>query len=184
MARRLSDAYSTESFSRRLKTLRYLRSATIMASSPVEIIQYLVDTRELWVAATRTSDLETEASRALALLTPDERARVLKYYFIADAKMALASHLLKHWVVSKYCGVPWWETKLSADKNGKPISKDSAGRQPVVFNVSHQAGLVALVAAHGYDATNGGDSSKVNIGVDIVLLTCMPMSSDGQKPRI
>ncbi|KAI1124862.1 phosphopantetheinyl transferase [Nemania abortiva] len=141
-----------------------------MASSKVEVIQYLVDTRKLWPAATQTSHLETEASRPFALLTPDERTKVLKYYFVADAKMALASHLLKHWVVSKYCGVPWRETKLSTDKNGKPVFRDAAGRQPVVFNVSHQAGLVALVAAHGYDAANGGDSSKVDIGVDIVCV--------------
>ncbi|KAI0913480.1 phosphopantetheinyl transferase [Ustulina deusta] len=141
-----------------------------MASSKVEVIQYLVDTRRLWPTATKTSDLESEASRPLALLTQDERTRVLRYHFVADAKMSLASHLLKHWVVSKYCGVPWWETKLSADINGKPVFKDAAGRQPVVFNVSHQAGLVALVAAHGYDAANGGDSSKVNIGVDIVCV--------------
>ncbi|KAI2639186.1 phosphopantetheinyl transferase, partial [Xylaria nigripes] len=141
---------------------------TTMATRKVEVIQYLVDTRNLWPAATKTSDLETEASRPLALLTRDERARVLKYYFVADAKMALVSHLLKHWAVSKYCGVPWWETKLSADANGKPIFKDAAGRQPVVFNVSHQAGLVALVAVHDYD---GGDSSKVNVGVDVVCVT-------------
>ncbi|KAI0863493.1 phosphopantetheinyl transferase [Xylaria cubensis] len=142
-----------------------------MASSEVQVIQYLVDTRALWPAATQTKDLETEASRPLALLTPEERTKVLKFYFVADAKMALASHLLKHWVVSKYAGVPWWETKLSSDKNGKPVFKDAAGRQPVVFNVSHQAGLVALVAAHGYDAANGGDSSKVDIGTDIVCVS-------------
>ncbi|KAI0487586.1 phosphopantetheinyl transferase [Xylaria cf. heliscus] len=139
-----------------------------MASSQIEILQYLVDTRELWPAATRTSDLETEASRPLALLTPEERTKVLKYYFIADAKMALASQLLKHWVVSKYGAVPWRDTKLSADKNGKPVFRDGAGRQPVVFNVSHQAGLVALVAAHGYEE---GDSSKVDIGTDIVCVS-------------
>ncbi|KAI8951807.1 phosphopantetheinyl transferase [Xylaria longipes] len=142
-----------------------------MASSEVKVIQYLVDTRELWPAAAKASDLLNEASRPFALLTPEERTKVLKYYFVADAKMALASHLLKHWVVSKYCGVPWRETKLSADTNGKPVFKDAAGRQPVVFNVSHQAGLVALVAAHGYDAANGGDSSKVDIGTDIVCVS-------------
>ncbi|KAI1352692.1 phosphopantetheinyl transferase [Xylaria sp. FL0043] len=138
-----------------------------MAPNKVEVTQYLVDTRGLWPTATKTSDLEREASRALALLTPEERARVLRYHFVADAKMSLASQLLKHWVVSKYCGVRWAETKLSADTNGKPVFKDAAGRQPVVFNVSHQAGLVALVAAHDYDA---GDSSKVDIGVDIVCV--------------
>ncbi|KAI1432422.1 phosphopantetheinyl transferase [Xylaria sp. CBS 124048] len=142
-----------------------------MASSKVEVIQYLVDTRKLWPAATKTKDLETEASHALALLTPDERSRVLKYYFVADAKMSLASHLLKHWVVSKYCSVPWWETKLSIATNGKPIFKDAVGRQPVVFNVSHQAGLVALVAVHSGDAAHAGDSSDVDIGVDIVCVS-------------
>ncbi|GAP92523.2 putative phosphopantetheinyl transferase [Rosellinia necatrix] len=149
-----------------------------MESNSVELIQYLVDTRELWPAAAKTSDLESEASRPLALLTPEERAKVLKYYFVADAKMALASHLLKHWVVSKYAGVPWRETRLSADMNGKPVFRDAAGRQPVVFNVSHQAGLVALVAAHGYDGGDGGDgdggggdSSQVHIGVDIVCVS-------------
>ncbi|KAI1815639.1 phosphopantetheinyl transferase [Poronia punctata] len=142
-----------------------------MESNKIEVIQYLVDTRRLWPTASRTADLEREASRPLALLTEEERSRVLKYYFVADAKMALASHLLKHWVVSKYCGIPWTETKLSADANKKPIFKDAAGRQPVVFNVSHQAGLVALVAVHGYDAANGGDSSKVEIGVDVVCVT-------------
>ncbi|KAI0428391.1 phosphopantetheinyl transferase [Xylaria sp. FL1042] len=142
-----------------------------MASNKVEVIQYLVDTRGLWPTATKTSDLETEASCPLSLLTPEERARVLRYHFVADAKMSLASQLLKHWVVSKYGGgVRWGETKLSANANGKPVFKDAAGRQPVVFNVSHQAGLVALVAAHGYDAANGGDSSKVDIGVDIVCV--------------
>lgn len=142
-----------------------------MASSDVKVIQYLVDTRKLWQAANRTGDLETEASRALALLTDNERTKVLKYHFLADAKMALASHLLKHWVVSKYGGVPWWETKLSADTNGKPVFKDGAGRQPVAFNVSHQAGLVALVAVHGYDRDHGGDSSKVDVGVDVVCVS-------------
>ncbi|KAI8624884.1 phosphopantetheinyl transferase [Xylariaceae sp. FL1651] len=147
-----------------------------MSSNKVEVIQYLVDTRKLWPAATKTSDLETEASRALALLTDEERAGVLKYYFVADAKMALASHLLKHWVVSKYCGVPWRETTLTRDANKKPIFVDAAGRQPVVFNVSHQAGLVALVAVHGYGydadgAASAGDSSGANIGVDIVCVS-------------
>lgn len=112
-----------------------------------------------------------QASRPLALLTPTEKTKVLKYYFVADAKMALASALLKHWVVSKYCGVPWRETRLSADMNGKPVYRDAAGGQPIVFNVSHQAGLVSLVAAHRHNATTGGDNSGIHLGVDIVSVS-------------
>ncbi|KAI1392034.1 phosphopantetheinyl transferase [Hypoxylon trugodes] len=133
-----------------------------MGSGNVKIIQYLVDTRGLWPGAAKTKDLESEASRALALLTEDEKAAVLRYYFVADAKMSLTSHLLKHRVVSVYANVPWPETKLTRDAKTKPVYVDPAtGKQPVFFNVSHQAGLVSLVAAAGYDG-------QVDVGTDIV----------------
>lgn len=77
--------------------------------------------------------------------------------------MALGSHLLKHYVVSKYCGVPWRETKITRDDKHKPVYVDLAtGRSPIYFNVSHQAGIVALAAVHGYRG------EKVNVGVDVV----------------
>ncbi|KAI1323269.1 phosphopantetheinyl transferase [Xylariaceae sp. FL0255] len=141
-----------------------------MSSGNVEIIQYLVDTRKLWPGALKTADLVTHAMRELALLTPEERLGVLKYYFVADAKMSLVSRLLKHWVVARYAGVPWLETKMSADANKKPIFLSKDGKtQPVVFNVSHQAGIVALVGAYGYDNGKGdGNCEGVQIGTDIV----------------
>ncbi|KAI1485542.1 phosphopantetheinyl transferase [Biscogniauxia mediterranea] len=131
------------------------------SDNKLEILQYLVDTRDLWPAAKQTKDLEHEASRALALLPDDERAAVLRYYFVADAKMSLASHLLKHWAVSRCAGVPWASTRLSRDANKKPVYVDAAtGRQPVSFNVSHQAGVVALVASRC--------PPDVELGVDVV----------------
>lgn len=105
-----------------------------------------------------------QAARALALLTEDERKAVLRYLFVRDAKMSLASHLLKHYVISKHCNVPWWETKITRNAKTKPVYIDPAsGTSPVEFNVSHQAGLVALVASYGGD---GG----VDVGVDIVCV--------------
>ena len=87
-----------------------------------------------------------QAARALALLGEDERKAVLRYLFVRDAKMSLASHLLKHYVVSKFCGVPWWESKITRNSKTKPVYVDTAtGKSPVEFNVTHQAGLVALV---------------------------------------
>ncbi|ORY67345.1 uncharacterized protein BCR38DRAFT_426767 [Pseudomassariella vexata] len=137
-----------------------------MASSGLTIIQWLVDTRGLWLEATKTTQLQDAAPRALALLTPEEKAGVLKYYFVRDAKMALASHLLKHFVISKYAGVPWSETTLTRDANKKPIYVDPAsGKQPIQFNVSHQAGIVALVAVAGYDV------GQVDAGVDVVCVS-------------
>ncbi|RYO78299.1 hypothetical protein DL762_008761 [Monosporascus cannonballus] len=144
-----------------------------MGSENLKVVQYLVDTRKLWPGAAKTSQLEDVASDALELLPREERDKVLKYYFVADAKMSLVSHLLKHWVVARYAGVPWAETKLTRDERTKPVYVD-AGRQPVVFNVSHQAGLVALVAAY-YDRdqipnpnADGGPNVVVDVGVDVV----------------
>ncbi|KAI1263746.1 phosphopantetheinyl transferase [Xylariaceae sp. FL1019] len=130
------------------------------STNPVQLLQYIVDTRKLWPSANKSADLATAASRAFALLTDDERKGVARYYFVSDAKMALASHLLKHWVVSKYAQVPWRLTTLTRDSNKKPIFVDGNGKQPVVFNVSHQAGLVTLVAVANYEGAQ--------IGTDIV----------------
>lgn len=128
------------------------------------IVQWIVDTRGLWPSAEKTAQLETVAARALALLTEDERKAVLRYLFVRDAKMSLASHLLKHYVVSKFCEVPWWETKITRNAKTKPVYVDTAtGKSPVEFNVTHQAGLVALVASYGYEG--------VDVGVDIVCVS-------------
>lgn len=112
-----------------------------------------------------------------ALLTDEERAGVLKYFHVRDAKMALASQLLKHLIVAR-CGhakgsdpVPWRKTVLARDAHGKPVyySDESKKTQPVVFNVSHQAGLVVLVAAYGGDDPGGIDG--VDVGIDVVSPT-------------
>ncbi|KAL1909397.1 hypothetical protein Sste5344_004792 [Sporothrix stenoceras] len=112
-----------------------------------------------------------------ALLTDEERAGVLKYFHVRDAKMALASQLLKHLIVAR-CGhakgsnpVPWHKTVLSRDTHGKPVyySDDSKTKQPVVFNVSHQAGLVVLVAAYGGNDPGGIDG--IDVGIDVVSPT-------------
>lgn len=76
--------------------------------------------------------------------------------------MSLCSHLLKHFVIAKCCGVPWGKTTLSRDARGKPVYRDPApGTPPVSFNVSHQAGIVALAAVSGYDG-------QVDVGTDVV----------------
>lgn len=101
---------------------------------------------------------------------------MLKYYFVADAKMSLVSHLLKHWAVARHAGVPWPETRMTRDARTKPVyvADPYTGRQPVAFNVSHQAGLVALVvgffAGDGETETAapGTDAVNVEVGVDIV----------------
>lgn len=165
-----------------------------MAEPPAKpaIVQWIVDTRNLWPTAEKTAQLETEvcilprpfsrftsnhatqAARALALLNPEERKSVLRYLFVRDAKMSLASHLLKHYVISKTLDLPWAETKITRNAKTKPIyaAPDPSNPSPIDFNVSHQAGLVALVAAHGSD---------VDVGCDVV---CMSERADRDQAMI
>jgi 4'-phosphopantetheinyl transferase len=85
----------------------------------------------------------------------------LKYYHVKDAKMSLASHLLKHLVITKYCGVPWSKSTISRDSNGKPCFIPASGSPTMDFNVSHQAGIVSLIASIGF-------MEKVDVGTDVV----------------
>ncbi|OIW30998.1 4'-phosphopantetheinyl transferase [Coniochaeta ligniaria NRRL 30616] len=140
-----------------------------MADTPAspQVVQWILDTRDLWPEARQSRDLQTHASRALALLNHEDQEKVFRNYHVRDAKMVLCSHLLKHYLIARFCGVPWREIKLTRDSHKKPIYRDPVtGRLPVAFNVSHQAGLVALVAVYGYDDAGGG--RQVDVGVDVV----------------
>ncbi|KAK3298622.1 uncharacterized protein B0H64DRAFT_471887 [Chaetomium fimeti] len=143
------------------------------------IAQWILDTRTWYPEVTQTKQLETHAARAFALLPPANRAPILRYHHARDAKMALASALLKHYAIARLAQTPtaaattWSETVATAftrDARTKPVYIDPVtGRQPVAFNVSHQAGVVAIVAVAGYPAdVEGGVGVGVEVGVDVV----------------
>ncbi|ETS77820.1 hypothetical protein PFICI_09882 [Pestalotiopsis fici W106-1] len=136
-----------------------------MTKTSVQVIQWIVDTRNLWPEATKPAQLETVAPEYLAILTPEEKKGVLKYFFIRDAKMSLASQFLKHYVLSKTLGLPWSATTITRDPHGKPIYVAPDGSRPVEFNVSHQNGIVALAAVAHYDGPGA-----VDVGVDVVCV--------------
>jgi 4'-phosphopantetheinyl transferase len=74
--------------------------------------------------------------------------------------------LLKRYVISKYCGVPWAKATPVRDARTKPVfiipsGYDGAGSEPLIFNVTHQAGIVALIAVHH-------PPPGLAVGVDIV----------------
>ncbi|TQS35036.1 hypothetical protein Golomagni_04556 [Golovinomyces magnicellulatus] len=135
--------------------------------SETKIVRWLLDTRPLWpvTAKVRTKEevqeLKNVASRALNLLPESEQASILRYHHIKDAKMSLASHLLKHLVITKYLPVPWLETTISRKRYGKPYFLHEYQNKFIDFNVSHQAGIVVLIAAISH-------RSGISVGTDIV----------------
>ena len=84
----------------------------------------------------------------MALLPEAESSAALKYYHVRDAKMSLASSLIKHLAVAHLSpSTPWNRTAITRDARTKPTWVDpSTGESPVAFNVTHQAGVVALIA--------------------------------------
>ena len=90
---------------------------------------------------------------------------MLKYYHVKDAKLSLTSHLLKHLVVTTYGHVAWTDTNISRNEKGKPIFRQPGQDKEedhVEFNVSHQAGLVSLIAVVG--------KRGVDVGTDVVCV--------------
>lgn len=79
--------------------------------------------------------------------------------------MSLASALLKRLFVSKALGIPWKDIRFGRKrdpKHGKPCALLPDGTPaPIEFNISHQAGLVALA---------GCKTNEVELGVDIVCV--------------
>ncbi|CAG8971578.1 hypothetical protein HYALB_00009227 [Hymenoscyphus albidus] len=139
-----------------------------------KIIQWILDTRPLWPipqmekSRDQVQELPNVASRAFSLITEEQKTSVLKYYHRRDAKMALASILLKNLVVAKFSGIPWKSIKLQKSELGKPIYVPDKSKSPapasIEFNVSHQAGIVSLIAAIGYE-------EKVEVGTDVVCVS-------------
>ncbi|PHH87122.1 hypothetical protein CDD83_9283 [Cordyceps sp. RAO-2017] len=131
----------------------------------MEVFKWILDTRPLWPEAKETKQLAVVAKRALALLSAEEQTQVLKYYFVKDAKLAIGSALLKRLAISRYGGVGWAEAQWTRDARTKPVFLRPDGSEPVLFNVTHQAGVVALVALVGRPPSS---AASVAIGVDIV----------------
>ncbi|KAI4720522.1 putative phosphopantetheinyl transferase [Aureobasidium sp. EXF-10727] len=138
-----------------------------MANSNLQgLTCWLIDTRTLWPG----QHIKDAASDILHLLSDDEKDAVLRKIFIADARMSLASALLKRLYISRTLSIPWRDVKIARrgdPKHGKPCAVLPNGSfAHIDFNISHQAGLVSLV---GWNPSPG-DSQSALVGADIVCV--------------
>ncbi|KAI7209211.1 putative phosphopantetheinyl transferase [Hortaea werneckii] len=151
-----------------------------------EVTCWLLDTRDLWHGDNIFS--AEGAAQALSLISLPEQNSCTTKMFVSDARMSLASALLKRLFITKTLGIPWKDVKLARkgnEKHGKPCAVDESGRpiDGIDFNVSHQNGLVALIGwdgrkQHRYDPNGhiqgllspGMKQDDVMVGVDIVCV--------------
>lgn len=109
----------------------------------------------------------------MALISAKEQVEVKRKLFIKDARMSLASALLKRLYISKTLSIPWDQVVIARwgnSQHGKPAAQLSDGAfADIDFNVSHQGGLVTLV---GWAPKNPAEkrSGIVSVGTDITMV--------------
>ncbi|KAL8838429.1 MAG: hypothetical protein Q9176_005098 [Flavoplaca citrina] len=142
-----------------------------MALEPSGVFRWLLDVQHEWPCsdsirsgrdASHYWAQEEDNQSALALLTSEEREKVLRFYHIRDVKLSLGSQLLKHCAVVRNCGVLWSESVISRHENHKPcyVPRNDSGKH-LEFNVSHHGSLVVLA---------GCTDKNIQIGVDVVQI--------------
>ncbi|KAI5362298.1 Putative 4'-phosphopantetheinyl transferase domain-containing protein [Septoria linicola] len=161
------------------------------ASEKGDITCWFLDTRSLWPGARSGQDIwnAPQAADAMSLISVSEQKTITGKMFIQDAKMSLGSALLKRLFISQALDIPWSKVRLARKgdpKHGKPCAVDEVGRpiEGIDFNVSHQAGLVALIgwngkkrhryapngSIEGFISPNTNFEPDVMVGVDIVCV--------------
>lgn len=142
-----------------------------MDHTNTDVFRWLVDVRLLWpVPDGKTQNTSTahwasgeDATNALSLLPTEEKARVLRFHHPRDAKLSLASNLLKHRAIAHACHVSWSQATVGEDHNRKPCYKSKeVNALQVEFNVSHHGTLVALVGSPGNSRKVGTDIVQMN----------------------
>jgi 4'-phosphopantetheinyl transferase len=151
------------------------------------VTTWLIDTRTIWAGDNIWS--AHGAAKAMALVSTAEQNIIASKMFIADARMSLASALLKRLFISKTLGIPWKNVNIARKgdaKHGKPCAVDDFNIpiEGIDFNISHQNGLVALIGydgiTHGasrsysnplgYPSPSAVASNAVTVGIDIVCV--------------
>ncbi|PNS18047.1 hypothetical protein CAC42_4006 [Sphaceloma murrayae] len=135
---------------------------------------WLVDTRSIWPG----DSIKEAAADALRLLPTQDQVNVQRKHFIADARMSLASALLKRFYISRTLRLPWSDIAIARrgdPKHGKPAALLPDGSfAKIDFNVSHQGGLVTLIGwAPEEDmstVSSTGSAPSVSVGTDITLV--------------
>ncbi|KAF4547566.1 4'-phosphopantetheinyl transferase-like protein [Elsinoe fawcettii] len=147
-------------------------------TSSGKLTLWLLDTRSLWPG----TSIKESAAAVLPLIPTGDRVTVLRKHHAADARMSLASSLLKRLYISQTLSVPWSSVAIRRrhdPRHGKPAALLLSGSfANLDFNISHQAGLVTLIGFAPSDATSPlaeGKDPAVLVGTDI---TCVNERDD------
>jgi 4'-phosphopantetheinyl transferase len=89
---------------------------------------------------------DTAALRAL--LSPDETAKVRRFFKADNAHEYLLAHALLRLALSRFAAVDPRAWTFAAEAFGRPVIAGPASAPPLTFSLSHTNGLVACAVAH------------------------------------
>ncbi|XP_058987806.1 L-aminoadipate-semialdehyde dehydrogenase-phosphopantetheinyl transferase [Musca domestica] len=122
----------------------------------------------------------TQLTQAVAAIQPEERARLLKFYFINDFLSSLVGRLLMRKYVSQCSHLPYHEVQFARDARGKPYwvqtnnedDQQTSQRHHLCFNVSHQGNFVILAGMQNVSSSESThkDEDDFGIGCDVMKL--------------
>lgn len=133
----------------------------------------LPTTRWAFDLSTWSSPTLNQLTQAIAVIQPEERSRLMKFYFINDFLSSLVGRLLMRKYVSETCNLPYADVKFARDSRGKPYwlkpepdGLNSNTLPALSFNVSHQGNYVILAGV--YNPNNSTEFNDFGIGCDVM----------------
>jgi 4'-phosphopantetheinyl transferase len=123
------------------------------AARPPELSALGAADVHVWVLEAPEDAAPERARLAEALLSADERARMERFHFAADARRFLFAHALARTTLSRYApGTPPERWRFRTNNYGRPeIAPGFEAAPPLRFNLSHTNGLCACAVALGRD---------------------------------
>jgi 4'-phosphopantetheinyl transferase len=150
---------------------------------PVPITRWYLDTRPL-----QPENMRAEVALPLiSTVSAGDQANITRFMQAKDKLMSLASTLLKYLFIHRTAQIPWSQVTISrwpAPHKRPYWSPPSSwpGTYGLEFNVSHQAGLTALV---GCKTPDKDSSSQPDLHFNALHSGTLPYSSNSvAKPRL
>ena len=129
-----------------------------------------LDCGDVHVRYRLTERLDDRAlTSALALLSPDERARYDRFRVERDRHEFAVAHALLRATLSEFGDVAPLDWRFETGVHGKPALAAGVSALPLSFNLSHARGLVACVVTGG--RTPGFARARADVGLDVELVT-------------
>ena len=134
-----------------------MSAPTVAGATPSPLALPAGDEAQVWL--THLDPGAATVDRLVAVLSPDERERAVRFHFRRDAMRWIVARATLREILGAYLETEPAAVALTYGPKGKPALAGVEGRADVQFSVSHSAGLAAFALA-----------VDVPVGVDVERL--------------